>query len=339
MKCKRKLSKKWIKFIAILFVAAVITVSLAVTNLFIPVKYLSAYINFKKDICPQGEMRVRYIDVGYGDSALVELPDGKTLLIDGGAGTYSNARKILKILNSSGIDRIDYLVCTSVKNEHCGGFSEIIRYKSVGKAYIPYVENKDITDGYSNFYSMLSSQGVPTETAEYGKGVYSSEYKYCFYFLSPSVYNLPDSEYKNMNRSPTNENIDAASAVLWLEYSGKGFLFLSDADGGVQTKIARSVAAEKGRYVLGGLELTMGDCAVISAANHCGVNSACAELYDLIKPEAAIISVGENAKNSPSLSDFAVLQTYVGDKIYRTDRNGTITAVVSGGLCYIDKEN
>lgn len=339
MKRKRKLSKMGIKLIAIFSVALVVSASLIITNLFIPIKYISAYVNFKKDISPQGTMRVRYIDVGYGDSALVELPDGKALLIDGGAGTYANAHKLLKILNSSGIDNIDYLVCTSVKNEHCGGLSEIIKYKSVGKAFIPYVKNKDITDGYGNFFSVLNSQGIATESAEYGKGIYSPEFGYCFYFLSPSVYNLPDSEYKNMNRSPTSENIDAASAALWLEYSGKGFLFLSDADVGVQTKIARSVAAENGKYVLGGLEFTMGACAAITAANHCGLNSASAELYDLIKPEAAIISVGENAKNSPSLADFAVLQAYVGDKIYRTDRGGTVTAVVSGGLCSIHEEN
>lgn len=183
MKNKKRLSKSSIKLIVWLSVAIFIAVLLILINIFIPIKYIGAYVNFNKDLPPQNSMRIRYMDVGYGDCAIVELPDGKTMLIDGGVATYSNVHKILKTLNSSGIDKLDYLICTSVKSEHCGGLSEIIKYKSVDRAYIPYVINKEITDEYKKFYSQLTKSGASAEVAEYGKGIYNREAGYFFIFF------------------------------------------------------------------------------------------------------------------------------------------------------------
>lgn len=338
MKNKKRISKGIIKLIVGLSVAVFVILSLIITNIFIPVKYLGAYVIFKKDENPRGTMRIRYLNVGFGDSTLVEFPDGKTLLIDGGVGTYSNVHMLLKLLNSSGIDKIDYLVCTSIKSEHCGSFAELIKYKSVGTAFIPYVTNDNVTDEYSSFKSQLYAKGVKTEAAEYGKGVYNPEYGYNFFFLSPNVIDSAESEYNPMNANPTNANINAASIVLWLQYSDNGFLFLSDADGAVQSKIASSLVAENKKYYFDGMEFTYSQCAVLKAANHCGKNSSQAALYDVLSPNAAVISVGQNGMNCPSSEDISVLQLYVGEKIFRTDLHGTLTVYVSEGQYSIYKE-
>lgn len=339
MKKQKKITKRGIRLIVTCSIAIAVALALIIINVFVPLKYIGAYIILGKDLPQENSMRVRFIDVDYGDSALVEFPDGKTMLIDGGADTYSNAHKLLKILNSSGIDKIDYLVCTSVKNEHCGGLAEILKYKRVGKAFIPYVQNKNMTDGYAEFYNQLNIHGIETEIAEYGKGVYSFMYGYVFYFLSPAVYSAPDSGYKNMNKSPTRENIDAASIVMWLEYSDNGFLFLSDASKEAQEIFTATLALENKKYVFDKMEFTLGDCALITAANHCGENSAYAPLYDLIRPESAIISVGENTYGSPSLVDFSTIQAYVGESLFRTDIDGTVTAVIKDGQFTVFKEN
>lgn len=338
MKGKKRKKKGVIKLIVSLLLAVAVTISLIVTNFFVPVRYLGAYINFKKDRIAPSTMRVRFIDVGYGDSTLVEFPDGKTMLIDAGTGTYANIHKLLKILNSSGIDKLDYLVCTSVKSEHCGGLDEIVKYKPVGTAFIPYVENRNITDEYAAFYSSLSANGVVTEIVEYGKGVYNTEYGYRFFFLSPTTHALPDSEYNQMNVSPTSENIDAASVVMWLEYSGNGFLFLSDSSASVQDKVARTMIAENNKYVFDGLQFTLSKCVFATVANHCGANFLHADLFGVFQPESAIVSVGKNAAGCPSLTEIAAIQQYVGERLYRTDLSGTVTVTVANGQYSVGKE-
>ena len=105
-KKKRRLTKKQIISIAFSLFVAFSVIVLLILNAFIPVKYLSAY-TVDKDFNVKGQTRVSFLDVGFGDSTLIELPDGKVVLIDGGNGTYTNNIKLLKGLNKRGIDEID----------------------------------------------------------------------------------------------------------------------------------------------------------------------------------------------------------------------------------------
>lgn len=335
-KDKAKLRK--IKIIVSISALFAFIVALIITNIFIPVIYFTAYVHLKKNKNPLDRMRIQYIDVGYGDCTLVELPDGKTLLIDGGIGMYGNVYKLLDTLNSGGIKTIDYLVCTSVKSEHCGGLAEILKYKPVATAYIPYVTNAYITDEYAAFYKQLLKSGAHIEIAESGKGVYSAEYDYFFGILSPLVSTYYDSEYNKMNNNPTAENINNASAALWLEYEGRGFMFLSDAGKEVQKRIADELFLEGNKIFIDSKRLSLSPCTVLKAANHCANGYTQPYLYDLIQPEAAIISVGQNAQASPSNTEIANLQLYVNDKIYRTDMHGTITVTVNSQEYRISKE-
>lgn len=335
MKDKRKSGKSKLKLFIGISVIAALVVILIVVNIFIPLKYLGAYIVFKKDKLADGTMRVRFLNVGYGDCSLVEFPDGKTMLIDGGTGTYANVHMLLKTLNSDGIDKIDYLVCTSVKSEHCGSLAEIVRYKEIGIAYIPGAKYPDITDEYAEFIKRLSENGVKTEVAGYGKGVYSPDCGCNFFFLSPSA---TFTEYDDMNFSPTADNIDAASIALWIGCYGRGLLFLSDATPAVQQKIAGLMELEGGKYFFDGMEFGFSDCAAVKAASHCASGSVVAELYDLLQPETSIISVGQNAAKCPSAEDIALLRLYSGDKVFRTDESGSVTLTLSADNLTVEKE-
>lgn len=332
---KKKLTKSIICSIILAAVAILISLAVIIANFFIPVKYLSAYLTLKSDKNEDGTLRVSFIDVGYGDSTLIELPDGKNILIDAGNGRRTNQIKILKFLQRRGIESIDYLVCSSVRAERCGGLAEILKYKTVGQIFMPYCLVTQINPEYLAFYKQLQKSGLKSKICEYGAGVFTESYKFCF--LSPSAHNLEGGEYGALNADPADtDSINNASAVIWLECSSVSFLFCGDANAEVLTKIYDA-------YSVGGAEMSnqtvkIDKCTFIKAGNHGSANAVNPEIYGLLSPKAAIISVGENGNAAPSASAISALQNCVGDKLYRTDLSGTVTIVIKDGKSGVIEE-
>lgn len=315
----KKLSKAKLWSILSSCTVALIAAAVLITNAFIPVKYLACYLVSGKR-AEMGVMCVSFIDVGYGDCIIVELPDGKNMLIDAGNGKYSNNSRVIKELNRRGIETIDYLVCSSVNNEHCSGLSEIIKYKTINTVYMPYCKNKYVTDGFRRFYDGAKSSGAEIIYSQYNAGAKADDY--FFTFLSPSVIGLEGGEYSQLNENPTKSARNNSSAVIWLEYGETAFLFTSDVEAAVLNSVAISYGVAGNDY-----PAVLEKCKIVQVANHGGEASACAAFYDVIRPEAAVISVGENGAASVKvLSD--VINS-VGENLYRTDELGTVTVEVT----------
>ena len=91
-----------------------------------------------------GNLRVDFLDVGQGDSALVTMPDGTTLLVDSGGrlpfpATSDSARRIGETVVSEylwwrGLSEIDYVVATHADADHVEGFNDVLRNFSVKAA-------------------------------------------------------------------------------------------------------------------------------------------------------------------------------------------------------------
>ena len=79
------------------------------------------------------EIKVHFIDVGQGDSILVQC-DGETLLVDAGpedAGTRVNNY----IRELQGLDNLDYLIVTHEHDDHLGGMESALAGMSVNRIY------------------------------------------------------------------------------------------------------------------------------------------------------------------------------------------------------------
>lgn len=327
---KHRLSKRWIVALATVLLALAVCLVLVIVNTYLPLRYFTAYA-VRRDANEDGVLRVTYIDVGFGDSILIELPDGKTALIDGGNGEYSNNNEILRVLNSHGVDKLDYLICTSVKNEHCGGIAEIIKYKKVEKAFLPYCKNKRITDGFRTAVNAAEECGATVEYSAVGKGIDGGGAGYFLTFLSPVDYSSPGSDYIGLNTDPNSENIDNASAVIWLSYLGKGFLFTSDARTEKYKKIVEEYECcrllEQPYCKLGDFEVKLEECVAVTAPCHAGKSNTCAKLYEALRPESAVVSVGKSFADYPSAEAVADICNFC--KPYYTMYDGNITATVS----------
>ena len=79
--------------------------------------------------------RVTFLDVGQGDSAVVELPDGQTVLIDGGARyeRFDMGKNVIApFLWSRRIHHLSHVIGTHQQLDHVGGLIWVLRHMSVG---------------------------------------------------------------------------------------------------------------------------------------------------------------------------------------------------------------
>lgn len=327
---KIKLKRSVVTFIVTAVVVISLIISLLITNIFVPVKYLTAY-TVKPNVNERGTMRVSFIDVSFGDCTLIEFPDGKNVLIDGGNGEYSNTLHILKFLNLRGVNKIDRLICTSVKSEHCGGLAEIVRYKDVGSAYIPYCRNTRISGEYHSFVSALERKNVDYSYACVGEGIEGDDY--FLTFLSPTNYLSPDGEYAALNSNPNRADIENASAVVWLEYQGVPFVFTSDirTEGLKRIVDEYTVAKELGQPYCAFNErsVVLDNCKILTAPAHGGGDNTYAPWYELTEPEEVIISVGKNYAEYPSNKALSDICNFTQPRY--TMSSGDVTVTVKDG--------
>src|SRR4030095_2015667 len=80
---------------------------------------------------PSTLLRVTFLDVGQGDAAVVQFPDGRVLTIDAGgiAGTSFDigGRVVAPALWALGIRRVTYMSITHSDPDHIGGAASLFR--------------------------------------------------------------------------------------------------------------------------------------------------------------------------------------------------------------------
>ena len=112
---------------------------------------------------------IEFIDVGQGDSALIQC-DGHYMLIDGGPPSASSI--VYTILKNKEIDKLDYMIATHPDADHIGGLSGALNFASVGVCYSP-VESHD-TKTFESLVKYLNKQNasitVPTTGTEFQLG-------------------------------------------------------------------------------------------------------------------------------------------------------------------------
>lgn len=339
MKKTKRISNITLTSIIMGVIIVSLLIALIIANVFFPVKYLMAYAKWGEPN-ERGEMRVTFIDVGYGDCTLIELPDGKVAMIDSGDGSYGNVQKILSTLNGYAVDRIDYLICTSVKDEHCGGFAEIMKYKSVSEAFIPYCRNQRINDGYYSFIQAIQKAEIKYTCCGRGEGFSNEECGYFLTFLSPTSYLNKGGAYDLMNIDPTPTNTDNASAVIWLEFNDTAFVFSSDARKGAFGEIIEgydiSSTIDQNFCNYNGHDVELSKCKFVTVAGHGGEDNACTDWYQILSPETAIVSVGKNFAGCPSSAVMTTVSNFA--ETYYTSYNGSVTVKCKDGGTVLSKE-
>ena len=324
-----KLSKGKIRAIIVAAVVFTVSIALIITNLFVPLKYIGAYFVLHNDRAENGCMRVRFLDVGRGDSIFIELPDGKTLLIDGGDGNYTNSHTVLKTLNKAGVTELDYLICTTVKSEHCGGLATVVKYKKPKTVFMPYCLNEYVTKEYRAFCSAVKGSGADVRYCEFGEGAEGENGEWFFTFLSPTSHFSPAGEYAELNSSFTTEAIENACPLIWLEFSGISFMFTSDASGETLKNFTEAylTLGAGGWFSYKQHAIYPDKLNVLQLSSHGRERADSLSFYYLLTPQCAVIST--SLGSYPSEEVIADIFIYVGKNLFVTGNSGGVSFYVT----------
>ncbi|MBI4468467.1 MAG: MBL fold metallo-hydrolase [Acidobacteria bacterium] len=82
----------------------------------------------------ESKLRIFFVHVGQGHSALIVSPEGRSLLIDGGP-EGAGAAEVVPLMHSLGLTRIDYMVASHYHSDHIGGLDEVASAFPVGVAF------------------------------------------------------------------------------------------------------------------------------------------------------------------------------------------------------------
>lgn len=282
-----------------------------------------------------GDCRVHFLDVGQGDCALVELPDGKVALIDGSDGSEAHTRYILRYLNALKIKTLDYLIATHSDTDHVGSLSRVLEVKGVIETFMPYL-TRTMGTSYESFVSAAKeySQKIVFSRRGLSRSVRSGETPYEFNFLSPLSPNTPNSEYSIVNADEDADDtaINDTSAVVYLEYAGRKVLFLGDVSAKKESEILRDCKANlvccDGKYI------SLDNVDILKVSHHGSATSSGEAFIAALGVKEAIFSVGKsNAYLHPSQSVLGVFSR-VGARVHRTDEQGTIIVSISSDGSY-----
>nr|WP_242655264.1 ComEC/Rec2 family competence protein [Clostridium cellulovorans] len=238
-------------------------------------------------------IKIHYIDVGQGDSILIQT-GSNNILIDAG----ENDNSTYNYLKTQGITKLNYIIVTHPHADHIGNIAKIINSFSVGTFYAPKITASSAV--YTNMVTALSNKGLKITVPSVGSKITIGNAT--LQFLAPN-----SSKYSDTNNY---------SIVTKLTYGNKSFIFMGDAE-----------TLSEGEILAKQLDVSAD---VIKIGHHGSTSSTSKSFLKAVNPKYAIISVGEgNSYNHPADETLAKLENY-GITVYRTDLNGTIIATCDG---------
>ncbi|MBI4853934.1 MAG: choice-of-anchor D domain-containing protein [Acidobacteria bacterium] len=235
-----------------------------------------------------GTAKIYFVDIGQGAGTLIVSPTGKTLLVDGGPNGGGTS-KLVPLLNTLGINTIDFTVVTHYHIDHIVGITELLNANRVsGIAYdngdgvnvVPPNPGGTLT-AFNNYKSATNRPGVtrqqitPGTVIDLGGGMRAT--------CVAAGGNLQSGGSVLINTA----DINGQSIALLIEYNNFDYLVAGDLTGAGSTSTARGPDVESfvGQQA--------GDVDVIQLSHHGSTTSSNQRLLTAAKAEVAFAQIGE----------------------------------------------
>jgi competence protein ComEC len=252
--------------------------------------------------------RATFLDVGQGDCTLVEFPQGKRMLIDGG-GLYGDfdvgENVVAPFLWKRHILKVDYLALSHPGTDHYKGLTFIAQH--FGPHEFWHNGMKSNASSYEELLKVIKEKGIKMVRVE--DGFTRSIGGAVVEVLHPAEGWMPGGERK---KGWANNN----SLVLRIAFRDHSLLFTGDIEGEAESRLLRD-EKQLGAHVL-------------KVPHHGSKTSSTYYFVKKVSPQYAIFPVGyKNIFHFPSTR---VLRRYeeCDCQILRTDLDGAITVTSDG---------
>ncbi len=233
------------------------------------------------------------LSVGEGAAALLQIPEGATVLIDAGPAP------LRQCLAAHGVRRIDLLVLSHGHADHTAGLADVLGAIPVGQALVPQPTAPSAS--LARVTAELTAAGVPVRPC-----------------TSPVTLALGGARLTilptGMSGAGDNQGENDCALVAEVTLDGETVLLPGDAEAEALTPLA-----------------DLDRCAVVELPHHGSAGGYDDGLLARLQPGLAVVSVGENDFGHPTASMIALMHDH-GIPLLRTDRCGDVvfTAAPAG---------
>lgn len=246
-------------------------------------------------------LEVYFLDVGQGDSIFIETPAGRQVLIDGGPD-----KTVLAELNQviPFYDRtIDLIILTHPDADHITGLIEVLNYYQVDSILSSGFQKE--TAVYQKWRQLISQKDIRLVLAQAGQRI-----------VFPSGPTLQILWPEQTLIDSLAQKANNASVVSRLVYRQAEILLTGD----IEKEIEQYLVYQQPRAEL--------KSDILKVAHHGSKTSSSQRFLEMVDPQAAVISVGQDNRYGHPAS--AILERLKGIFVYRTDQDGQIQISTDG---------
>ena len=254
-------------------------------------------------------MKISMLDVGQGDSIVLQTSDGFNALFDGGSTSKKNIGRyrIYTYLKYAGVRSLDYVFVSHPDKDHISGIYELIdmcdNTFEIKNIVLPHINDTDET--LLEIRKMADGAGINVLYACRGDALSAGN-------LSISCVH----PCKNYNYESANDY----SAVYLISFGKFSMLMTGDAESKAEKCLIQD--ARKSDSVVDLQKLS--GINVLKAGHHGSRGASSENFLRFVKPETALISCGvDNSYGHPHNETLQRLKE-AGTKVYRTDDRGEI---------------
>ncbi len=246
-------------------------------------------------------LEVSILDIGQGDSILIETPGGQVVLIDGGPD-----KKVLRRLSEElpfWEKRIDLMIVTHPHDDHFAGLKDVARRYRVDRLIITDAETKSAN--YREFREIVEQEEITLDILNAARRIQVDGAQ--LHFLYPAQ------SFKGEKVSDLNDT----SIVTKLSFGEIDFLFTGDAEAPTEKELLSRLSHEL-------------ESEVLKLGHHGSDTSSTEEFLKAVKPRLTVASAGvDNSYGHPSPRVIKRLER-LGIPLRRTDLEGTIRFITDG---------